>query len=164
MNNTSDIIREAFNQSEKNLEFEISLGVAADQRAMAFCGWMVGASALLTGLAENSDSSGGSLYSGAFFLILSAALAGYSARPIQMRAPGAKFSDLEEDIQKDVPFNDVLTEMGSHNDKDSTENRAKLAFNGKLILASYCIAIFGLCIPVIVKLPTLLSYFCGEIA
>ncbi len=162
-NNKSYIIHEAYRQSEKNLEYEISLGIAADQRAMAFCGWMVGAAALLTGLASGSANNRGALYIGAFFLIFSAALAGFSARPIQMRAPGAKFSDMEKDIKDDVPLDEVLVEMGSHNDKDSLKNRKKLAFNGKVILASYLVAIVGLSIPIFSKMPTLISWICGDL-
>ena len=160
--NQTKLIREAFTQSEKNLESDISLAMAADQRAMGFCGWMVAAAALLIGLAESSKAGMGELYLGAIYLIIAAILAGYSAMPIKMRAPGAKFSDLETDIEDDVPLNNVLKEMGAHNDSQSAENRRKLALNGKLIMRSYAIASLGLSIPIISKLLELITWICGE--
>ena len=163
-NNRTELIHEAYRQSEKNLESDISLGIAADQRAMGFCGWMVAAAALLIGLAGNAANAVNSVgihYVGALFLILAALLAGYSARPVIMRAPGAKFSGFTSDIEGDVAMSDVLMEMGGHNDEQSEENRKKLKSNGRLISISFILATLGLSLPIVVKLPDLVTWICG---
>ncbi len=155
------IVKEAYRQSDLSLSSEVSMALAADSRAMAFCGWMVASAALLAGLSKDSPTP--ALLVGAFFLLASAGVAGYSARPIEMRAPGTKYSDWTSDIEGDRAYVDALAEMGGHNDKQSTKNKAILRANGRLMWRAYVLAILGLGIPLTLNFPEIIDWLYGEI-
>lgn len=81
----TDLVKEIIVQAEKRLEVQLTVGIAADQRAMTFAGLLFAGVAVIIGLAFARDASASvkpELISMASGFVLSASLACYSARPI----------------------------------------------------------------------------------
>ncbi|MEM7721624.1 MAG: hypothetical protein AAF376_04565 [Pseudomonadota bacterium] len=150
--NLDKLNMEAYRLSEKRLEMQLSAAIAADTRAISFAGICLAAAAVLAGLSENSSNSF-SVLSGAFILGLAGAVSGWSARPIDFYMPGAKFSDLEEDIDQNKPFLSVVTQLGGYADKSSERNDKILKRNSKMFHLSFWIALFGVFVAILPQLP-----------
>ena len=151
MDNLNRLYLEAYRLSEKRLEVQLTAALAADARAMAFAGICLAAAAVLGGLAKDATSPI-LLLIGAFLLGVAAFLAGFSARPIDFHMPGAKFSDLEEDIRDNVEFEKVIQQLGGFADSHSVKNDAKLNQNSKLFHFALVTAVIGVAVAVIPQL------------
>jgi len=137
------LLVEACRLSEKNLENEIAIALAADQRAASFCGLIVASIAILVGLSENiRDSVSLTLSVGAF--ALSAVFAGAATRSVKVHAPGFKFDDFSEDISQARAMKDVLKDIGRHYDAGSKINRNVISRNARLFNFSLLLAAAGL--------------------
>ena len=137
-----NVIKLAYELSASRLNSQQTAALAADARAMSFAATMVAAAAILAGLSKDANNPIAMLI-GSLVLILAAAVAGYSARPIKFYMPGARFSDLSEDISSAASLDNVLSELGGHNDANSDENDKKLANNSKLMKLAFVFAIIG---------------------
>lgn len=81
---------------------------------------------------------------GSGLLVFSAALAGYSARPIEFYPPGANFDDLKEDIETGEDFTTVVTQLGRFNDKHTRANDEALNRNARCLLLAFVFALLGI--------------------
>ena len=151
MDNLNRLHLEAYRLSEKRLEVQLTAALAADARAMAFAGICLAAAAVLGGLAKDATSPI-LLLIGAFLLGVAAFLAGFSARPIYFHMPGAKFSDLQEDIRDNVEFEKVIQQLGGFADSHSAQNDTKLNQNSKLFHFALVTAVIGVAVAVIPQL------------
>ena len=136
------VVQLAYELSEKRLASQLSAGLAADARAMGFAAIMIAAASILAGLAKDSANPLAMLI-GSVILLASAGLAGIAARPLKFYMPGAKFSDLSEDIETDAKFIDVLTELGEYNDQNSVENDAVLNGNARGLRVAFFVSMIG---------------------
>lgn len=159
MDNLDRLYQEAYRLSEKRLEAQQASAMAADTRAMAFAGICLAAAAVLGGLAKDA-SSPILLLIGAFLLGVGAFLSGYSARPIDFYMPGAKFSDLQEDIDNNVDFHTVIKQMGGFADDHSEANDKELASNAKIFQWALWIAVAGIAVAVLPQLYDAISIAC----
>lgn len=151
MDNIDKLYQEAYRLSEKRLEAQQASAMAADTRAMAFAGICLAAAAVLGGLAKDA-SSPVMLLVGAFLLGLGAFLSGYSARPVDFFMPGAKFSDLQEDIDNDEDFHTVITQLGGFADSHSETNHAIMTKNANMFQWALWIAVAGIATAVMPQL------------
>ncbi len=151
MDNLERLYHEAYRLSEKRLEVQQATALAADSRAMAFAGICLAAAAVLGGLASGA-SSPVLLLTGAFFLGFAALLSGYSARPVDFYMPGARYSDLSEDITGNVDMQTVMAQLGKFADDHSDSNDKVLGHNAKLFNIALIIAVFGVALAVIPQL------------
>lgn len=139
--------QEAYRLSEKSLEMDLTTALAADQRAMTFAGLLLGAATLLAGLFDSESPNYGMLLAALVF-VAAAVVAGLAARPVQFYAPGSKHGYLQEDIDADRDFSEVIAEMGRYNDLHSDRNRAAIAANGRKLTVAFVIGVVGACIAV----------------
>lgn len=158
MTNLDRLNEEAYRLSEKRLDVQLTTALAADARAMAFAGICLAAAAVLGGLAEDSASPV-LMLTGASLFGVAALFAGYSARPVDFHMSGARFSDLQEDIDKDQGYNAVIRQMGGFLDNQIDKNDQILNGNSKLFLRSFVISIIGVALAVV---PQLLLVICVE--
>lgn len=133
--------------SEKRIQSQQSAALAADARAMSFSATSLAAAAILGGLSENALSPTAMLI-GSGLLVAAATVAGYSARPKPFYFPGAKASDLSDDIVNDVSLTDVLAELGTHNDTNSKINDETLRSNSSFMRLAFFVAILGLIVSI----------------
>ncbi len=138
--------------SEKRLNSQMGAALAADARAMSFSAIMVAAAAILAGLAEDSSSP---LYmlAGAILLLVSAALAGYSARPVSFYMPGAKYSDVLHGINDNTELEAVVDEIGGFNDENSDHNDKVMKRNSSVMRMSFVISLVGVSLATLPQLP-----------
>lgn len=147
-NNRQKLILEAARLSERNLEAELAISIAADQRAAGLCGFLITALSIVASFSGHVQNKAGVFFS-IFLLMIALILAGMSMRSIKMRAPGARFSDCEDEISKKVPIEDLMMAYGQFNDLHSRENRAKISrnarlFNGSLAFSFSSVVIFSM--------------------
>ena len=152
--NIAKLQEEAYRLSEAALASDTDALDASNERAMQFCAVVIAGAAILAGLFDAKDPNVGILV-GARFLTLSAALAGYSAKPRIFYSPGAKFSDFDQDFRRGVPFHQAIEEMARYNDKHSEWNRRVLLKNAQVMMWSYGVAIAGLAIAILSQLGSL---------
>jgi hypothetical protein len=145
--NQQRLVCEAYRLSELRLAAEFTASQSADQRAMAFAGIMVAAAAVLAGIIDPA-SPDGPLVGAAFLFLLSAVLAGTSARPILLYVPGSHYRNFLNDIARDHDFYKSMGEMGEFNDAGSAENTAKMKKNSTLLEISFAIGVLGAAIAV----------------
>lgn len=60
--------------------------------------------------------------------------------------PGAKFSDLLEDIQKEREKSEVLLELGRFNDQNSQANDRVMRANSRTMRLAFLVALIGILI------------------
>lgn len=138
--NKKKLILEAYRRAEIRLQSQIDLAVAADGRAVTFGGLAIAAAAILIGLAE--DASNRVFYvSAAGALVVSACLAGFSARPVPFGIVGGKFGDLIEDIDADDVYEELLRTLGRFYDEEIDDNAQQMKTNGRVMFAAYLIAV-----------------------
>jgi hypothetical protein len=152
--NVSQIKTEAYRLSEKSLESDVAASFSADQRAMSFCGIVVAAAAILTGLFDPGSPNFGLLLS-ALILAISAGFAGFSARPVTFYFPGARFDDFESDFDQNIEYVIVIDQLARFNDKHSRFNRKILESNANIFGKSYILAIFGISIAILSQVLTI---------
>jgi hypothetical protein len=147
MQSSNDLTRLAYSLSQKRLGAQVSIATSADLRAMLFavlfllvavCCVILSPGVVPVALA----------WPGVALLISAAALAAYTARPVDFHAPGANYADLQEDIAGDAALSDVYAELGAFADKHIKNNDIRLARNARLFGVSIVLALVGaaLCI------------------
>jgi len=149
--NLRNLVSEAYRLSEQKLQSQFASALAADQRALNFCAILIAAAAILTGFFDPRDPKYGLLLS-ASLLIVAAAMAGYAARPVKFYSPGAKFSDLTENLLENTNYCDVLSEVGKFNDDHSLENSKVMKSNNNILKWAFSIAILGIAVAVLTSL------------
>jgi len=140
--NRNELIREACRRAERRLESQLALALAADARALAFGGLMVGAAAILGGIATGVGNPA-VLFVSALTLVLAAAIAMYSARPNGVYVPGGSLSQIRKEIGDNADYSDVLLEMAEHMEEYESENSAILKQNGRILVAAYMVALMS---------------------
>lgn len=143
----------AYELSEKRLASQLTAALAADARAMSFAATMVAAAAILAGLSKESAAPTAMLL-GAILVLLSAAIAAVAAKPTKFYMPGAKYSDLEEDIKVGATYTDTINEIGSHNDLNSRENDKILGNNADRLRWAFYSALLGALVAVVPQFDT----------
>lgn len=142
---------EAYRLSEKSLEMDLTTALAADQRAMTFAGLLLGAATLLAGLFDDQSPNYWMLVAALVFVV-AAVVAGLAAKPVQFYAPGSKYGYLQDDIDADRDFHEVLAELGRYNDLHTDRNREVIKRNGSMLTLSFMIGVVGACIAVFSQL------------
>lgn len=138
----------AYELSEKRLASQLTAALAADARAMSFAATMVAAAAILAGLSKESSAPTAMLI-GALLVLLSAAIAAVAAKPTKFYMPGAKYSDLEDDIKAGASYADTINEIGNHNDLNSKENDTVLGSNAERLRWAFYSALIGALVAVV---------------
>lgn len=153
--NREKLILEAYRLSEERLQCQQTLALAADARAVNFGVAMFAIAALLAGLSVDSAYQA-ALLSTSALVVCAGAVAGYSAKPIEFGAPGARYRSLGEDIRRDRPFEDVIEQLGTFNDEAIDENDEAMKANRELM---YCAYVMCLCSPI---LGVLVNLYCAQ--
>ena len=138
------LLEEIISQAEKRLQAQLELGKAADQRAMTFVGLLLAGVAVLAGLAFGDNSSPGyrpALVCVAFGLIASAALACWSARPVEWDIVGNVPASFDEDIAAGRTFAETRAETAMHLQDMISKNHKALQSNGNWMTAAMIIAL-----------------------
>lgn len=155
------LVREAFRLAEVNLQSEMSIALAADQRALAFCSLLIAAIAIVVGtggMANFGPSQGFAL----LFLTLAAIFAAFSARSAKIVVPGMLFEAFERDLSSNRSVEETLTELGSHYNESSVSNRKLIARNARVFNGSLFAALCGLVLLIWPAVKLLLQLFQGE--
>lgn len=137
--NKEQVIRESLRQSEEILRSQLAIAIAADTRALTFCGITLAAASLLAGLAGQA-SVGAAMFVASGFLYASAALAAWSAMPVDWYAPGQPGRDFDEDIASDKAVTEVMREMVAHNDSHFDHNERIRAAQSRWLRISASLA------------------------
>lgn len=140
--NRQKLILETLKQSETLLGAQLQTALASDARAVSFCGLLIAAAALSTGLADGSQFSL-AMYVAGTILFLAAGFAGWAAMPTKWYSPGQKGQDFAEDLSGDRPFLEVVKEMVLQNDKYISKNEAMQVNNAKVLKVSGWLAILA---------------------
>lgn len=149
--NREKLILETLRQTEDLIRSQTEIALAADSRALTFCGILVAAATLMIGLAGGSAMGTGMVWGG-ITLLFSAALTGLAARPVTWRALGQKGEDFRKDIEDARQFIDVVAEMVMLNDRYIMLNDRVLQKNGRLMWAGYLTAITAPVIGIVVQI------------
>lgn len=136
-----ELLRYAVGAAEARVGAQLSAGLAADQRALVFAGFLVagivaaggGIAALLSAAAPDIALLvvGGLV---AIMLLAALALAIYSARPVGWWLVGHDPADWQEDIANGMPLEKTLPELAEVLDRRVKENRAELKRNSRCLL------------------------------
>lgn len=148
-----ELIKEAYRLSEVRLASQQTSALASDARAMAFAGLVLAAAAILCGLAKDAYAPM-ALLIGSGLLVVAAALAGYSARPVDFYMPGANFDDLQEDIEQGVEYLKVIAELGRFNDKHTATNHRMMEANARCMKWAFLTSLFAI---LVASVPQFLS-------
>jgi hypothetical protein len=138
------LLEEIISQAEKRLQAQLELGKGADQRAMTFAGVLLAGVALLVGLVFGDHpitSHQPELVCVAFGFIVSAAMALWSARPMDWEIIGNTPASYDEDIANGRKFAATRPETAMHLDDMISKNHETLRCNGNWMLASMAIAL-----------------------
>jgi hypothetical protein len=139
---------EAYRLSELSLSSELTASIAADQRAMTFCGLTLTAASILAGLYDSASQNSGLLLA-ALILVASSIFSAISARPVNFYAAGAKYSDFERDIKQDTDYYEAIAELAKFNDKHSASNIELMKRNSGWLSLSHLVAIVGVAVAVL---------------
>ncbi len=132
----------AYALSEKRLSSQLTTALAADARAMSFAATMVTTAAVLAGFSAHVAQPTAMLI-GALLLLLSAATAGFSARPVPFYMPGAEMADFDDDLAGNASYDAVIRQLGKFNDETSASNDRILRGNAVLMRAAFALALLG---------------------
>lgn len=112
-----ELIEEVISQAQVRLQAQLTLGLAADQRAMTFAGMLFAAVAIIVTLATATSSGLGQtpeLLPMAIGFILAACLACWSARPVKWHSPGNFPSSWTEDVAAGRTHGETRAETASN--------------------------------------------------
>jgi hypothetical protein len=137
------VLLEACRLAEKNLENEVAIALAADQRATSFAGLIVATIAVLVGLNSNFFENFW-LSASIFAFAISAVLSGAAARSVKVHTSGFRFDAFDEDISNKRPIKDILRDIGSYYDEGSKHNRAVIRRNSRFFNLALLLSAFGL--------------------
>ncbi|RWR28839.1 hypothetical protein D2T31_12055 [Sinirhodobacter populi] len=138
--NREKVILESFRQAELFSQAQMSIALAADGRAMTFCGLCIAAASLLLGL-DGSDEIKVGMYAASAVLYAAAAIAGWRGLPVDWYAPGQKGGDFAEDVATGRPYIDVISEMITQSDRHLSQNSQRLAKSGWWLRMSAYLAV-----------------------
>jgi hypothetical protein len=156
-------VREAVRLAELNLTSQLSLMLAADQRATTFSGMIIGALAVVATIYVD-DTVNWTDDLGLVILGLSAALAVYSARSVEITVPGNEFKNFSSDLASNREFNTVLADLGRIFDAASAANRATMQRNSKFYNAALVWSVAGFAVSLIPNMFSLASRFLNFVA
>jgi len=143
MDNKSQLILEAYQRSERMLQAQLTMALAADARALTFSGLLLAAASILGGMASGGGSVSLVAGAGALPLVIAAGLAGFSARPVDFYIPGGKYEQIQHDIDTNRGQMDLLSDLAQKNDKSIRHNSKLLRSNGRFMLAAFWVAVVG---------------------
>lgn len=147
-----DQLKHILPQAEKYLDAQLACGIAADQRGMAFAGFLAAAVIALVGGAGALLLNGLSVFLGytaltvTIGLMVALALAVHSARPVGFEFAGNAPGQWADDIVEGKTEIMSLTEQAIHYDEMIHRNADVLSGNGKLLRWAQCITFGSLAI------------------
>ena len=151
--NASDLqLKQIISDAERVLSTQLSVGIAADQRAMVFSGFIAaavvaligGAAAILIG--PDHHFIGYLALATGIGLLISMGYAVFSARPTSFEWAGNDPASWHQDIAASKPFTTSMQEQCEHYQSMIVSNRATLSKNNQLLLrAQYITLIVLLC-------------------
>ena len=157
MNTNKDkIVREAFRLAELNLQTQLKLMIAADQRATTFSGILIAAVAVVATMYDKDTSHWNDDFS-LLLLAVAASFSVFAARSVQVVAPGLKFDNFSTDISSSREYLTVLSELGKQYDACADNNRKIIKRNAKLYNASLAIAFVGFLLSLMPSIGSLLE-------
>ena len=145
---TSEHLAEIIRQAEARLASQLTLGVAADQRAMTMAAILGAIDAALIGLAGTLERAefGWSLVVLIAGFMLSATLAAWTAMPIAWDIPGNEPGQWKKDIENGVSLVSGLASMAEHYDDMISANHARLSSSANIIRMSFVSTVLTLVI------------------
>lgn len=148
------VLAEACRLAERNLDKEMQLALAADQRATSFTGLVLASISITIGLSDEMMESL-PLIVAVLLLAISAVLSGAAARPTMLNV-SFQFRSFETDLRERYSIDKVRRQIGEIYDDYSDENRKVLKFNSRLFRTSLVFAGLGLAAALIsfIPLPT----------
>jgi hypothetical protein len=134
--------REALRQSERHLEAQHALAIAADQRALAFCAALIVIVALLVeSMDTQSSSTIDSVLIGIF--IVSAVVAGYAAKPTRFYGSGGSFAGFAPYLNETY-CDKLMDALGDRNDEYIRCNDRAIKFSAAFLRGALILALVGL--------------------
>ena len=158
LNSRDQLVREAVRLAELNLTSQLSLMLAADQRATTFSGMIIGALAVVATIYDK-DTVNWTDDLGLVILGFAATLAAYSARSVKIFVPGNEFKNFSSDIASYREINTVLADLGRIFDAASTANRATMQRNSKFYNAALVLSVVGFTVSLLPNMFSLASRF-----
>lgn len=154
--NANLLFSESLRLAERNLESELQLMIAADQRSTTFCGILLATLGVVSSLYNASTNTWYDDLS-LIFLGLAAGLSAYSARSVKIFATGRRFQSFEDDLKSGRNADAVLKELALQYDKSSEHNRQVLRSNARFANLSLSLAMFGFALSLCPKMIFLFS-------
>ncbi|WP_146193122.1 hypothetical protein [Maritimibacter sp. 55A14] len=137
------LLMEAYRLAEQNVQSQVDLALAADQRAASFCGLCIAAIAALVGLTDNQNTEWHTGIAAAM-LSISAFLSAFALRPVKFHIRGLPFENFKEDIENKREFSEVIEDLGQIYDNLISENRKRIKRNARCFRCAIYCAILGL--------------------
>lgn len=138
--NQEKLIRESIVQAEKLLDAQMAVALAADSRAMTFCGLCIAGASLLLGVEGEPDIKVG-MYVASVVLYVAAAVSGWRGLPVDWYATGYKPQAFASDIASDKPLPILLQEMGEQANRYIDVNSRVLEDSSKWLRRSAYLAV-----------------------
>lgn len=143
-------LRQMLAQAEAYLNAQLQIGIAADQRALVFAGFIAATVVAVAGGACAILLKGGLPFLGylgfatAAGMMISLALAVHAARPVSFEYPGNSPSAWIEDVTGKKPIVQSMREQASHYAGMIQTNNATLSGNCLLLRLSQLVALVTL--------------------
>ena len=137
------LVLEAYRLAEQNLQSQVDIALAADQKSATFCGLVVAALAALVGLSD-LDNSHWTLSVSTLLLTASAVASALSLRPVQFFVRGLPFENFNDDIEASRDFLEVVKELSGIYDDCLTANKNKIRSNARLFRIAVYTALAGI--------------------
>ena len=137
-----DAKREAIRQSERQLESQQTLAIAADQRGVAFCAVLIVVVALIIQSMEADGATRLEMIALTFFII-SAILAALSAKPTRFYGSGGTVAGFKPFLNE-LYFDRIPDLIGERNDDCIALNYKKIMWSARIFLFSLATAFLGL--------------------
>lgn len=151
----SELIEEAISQADIRLQVQLTVGIAADQRAMTFSGLLFAAVALLLGLAFNKDTHvefRPELVCVSSGFLVAASLACWSARPAAWHFVGNFPSAWDDDVTSRLKLAQTRAETASSYEARLQGNDRTLRKNGRAMSASMAVATISAAVGILASL------------
>jgi len=154
-NETADerVLLEAYRLAEQNLQSQLDIALAADQRAATFCGLVVAALAALVGLSDGGYENW-FISASIMFFALSAVLSARAFMPVDFFVRGLPFDNFAEDINNKRNFSEVIGELAGHYDDCLAKNADRIKSNANLFRTALFCSLGGI---VLLTIPTVLE-------
>lgn len=137
-----DVKREAVRQSEKQIETQLQLAIASDQRAIQFCAAL--GVAITIAASVKADTVCAAFLQIAAILMLAAAaiMSAYSFRPISVDGPGGRAGPFLERNFEDAA--ELLDAIARRNDRKISENGVASGDNASAFRCAMKLGVAGL--------------------